>query len=207
MMAQSTRILVTLIAVALIAASAHAQGNDSVATPRIFDALALREGATVCELGAGDGALSIAAAARVGSQGHVYANELGEDRIKALRAKVTAANRPQIEVVAGAPDGTNLPGGACDALFMRNVYHHFAAPGPMGAALAAALKPGGRLAIVDFAPPGDEAPMPADRDQDGTHGVTSESVRRELMDAGFEVERTERAGSGRAFMVVAARPR
>ena len=68
MMAQSTRILVTLIAVALIAASAHAQGNDSVATPRIFDALALREGATVCELGAVDGALSIAAAGSMWSR-------------------------------------------------------------------------------------------------------------------------------------------
>ena len=66
--------------------------------------------------------------------------------------------------MAGAADRTNLPDGACDAIFMRNVYHHFAAPGPMSASLAAALKPGGRVAVVDFRPPGAEAPMPADRD-------------------------------------------
>ena len=66
--------------------------------------------------------------------------------------------------MAGAADRTNLPDGACDAIFMRNVYHHFAAPGPMSASLAAALKPGGRLAVVDFRPPGAEAPTPADRD-------------------------------------------
>ena len=93
--------------------------------------------------------------------------------------------------MAGAADRTNLPDGACDAIFMRNVYHHFAAPGPMSASLAAALKPGGRLAVVDFRPPGAEAPTPADRDEDDMHGVTPESVRRELMDAGFQVERTE----------------
>lgn len=206
-MAQSTAAVATLIAALLLSASAHAQGTDSLAPSRIFDALALHDGATVCELGAGDGELSIAAAARVGSRGHVYASELGDDRVKALRAKVSA--RPQIEVVAGAADRTNLPDGACDAIFMRNVYHHFPAPGPMSASLAAALKPGGRVAVVDFRPPGAEAPMPEDRDNDNVkgvdmHGVTPESVQRELMDAGFQVERTEK-GSRRAFMVVAVR--
>jgi ubiquinone/menaquinone biosynthesis C-methylase UbiE len=205
-MAQSTRPIATLIGGLLLSMSVAAQKDDSLAPSRIFDALALHDGATVCELGAGDGELSIAAAARVGSRGHVYTNELGDERVRALRAKVTAANRPQIEVVAGAPDRTNFPDGACDALFMRNVYHHFAAPGPMGASLAASLKPGGRLAIVDFTPPGAEAPTPAGRDEDNMHGVTPESVRRELMDAGFQVERTE-TGSRRSFMVVAARGR
>ena len=206
-MAQSTAAVATLIAALLLSASAHAQGTDSLAPSRIFDALALHDGATVCELGAGDGALSLAAAARVGSRGHVYASELGDDRVKALRAKVSA--RPQIEVVAGAADRTNLPDGACDAVFMCNVYHHFPVPGPMGASLAAALKPGGRVAVVDFRPPGADAPMPEDRDNDNVkgvdmHGVTPESVQRELMDAGFQVERTEK-GSRRAFMVVAVR--
>jgi predicted methyltransferase len=75
----------------------------------------------------------------------------------------------------------------------------------MSASLAASLKPGGRLAIVDFTPPGAEATMPADRDQDAMHGVTPDSVRRELADAGFIAEKTE-TGSGRWFMVVAVRP-
>ena len=204
-MAQSTPAFVTLLAAVLLSGAASAQGNGSLSTSRIFDALSLRDGMTVCEVGAGDGELSIAAAARVGDQGHVYTNELGDMRIKALRTKVAAANRPQIEVVAGAADRTNFPDGACDALFMRNVYHHIAAPGPMGASLAASLKPGGRLAIVDFTPPGEEAKTPADRDEDGMHGVTPESLRRELADSGFAVQRTE-AGRDRWFMVVAVKP-
>jgi ubiquinone/menaquinone biosynthesis C-methylase UbiE len=204
-MAQSTPAFATLMAVLLLSAGARAQGDHSIASSRIFDALALREGATACEMGAGDGELSIAAAARVGRQGHVYTSELGDDRIRTLRTKVTAADRPQIQVVAGAADHTNFPAAACDALFMRNVYHHFAAPGPMGASLAASLKPGGRIAVIDFTPPGAEAPTPPDRDEDNMHGVTPESVRRELVDAGFMVERTEK-GANRSFMVVAVRP-
>lgn len=204
-MAQSTTVVPTLVAALLLPLAASAQGNGSLATSRIFEALALRSGATVCEVGAGDGGLSIAAAGRVGSQGLVYTSELGEERVKALQAKIGAANLPQVRVVAAGPDRTNFPDGACDALFMRNVYHHIAAPGPMGASLAASLKPGGRLAIVDFTPPGAEASMPADRDEDGTHGVTPDSVRRELADSGFAVHKTE-AGNGRWFMVVAVKP-
>lgn len=204
-MAQSTARVGSLVVALLFPVAAAAQGTGSVATSRIFDALALRSGATVCEMGAGDGELSIAAADRVGAEGHVYTSELGDKRVSTLRDKVTAANRPQIQVVEGGADRTNFPDEACDALFMRNVYHHIAAPGPMSASLAASLKPGGRLAIVDFTPPGAEAPMPADRDQDNMHGVTPDSVRRELADAGFIAEKTE-TGSGRWFMVVAVRP-
>jgi ubiquinone/menaquinone biosynthesis C-methylase UbiE len=204
-MAQSTPAYATLIAALLVPCAAAAQGNGSLATSRIFAALGVSRGGTVCEVGAGDGELSIAAARQVGTQGHVYTSELGDQQVTALQASVAAANLPQIRVVAGAADHTNFPDGACDGLFMRKVYHHIAAPGPMGASLAASLKPGGRLAIVDFTPPGAEASTPADRDEDNTHGVTPDSVRRELADSGFAVQRTE-SGSGRWFMVVAVKP-
>ena len=180
-----------------------ASAQDTVfPTAKLFDALALKPGATACEMGAGDGALSIEAADRVGAQGRVYASEVG-DNVTMLRDRMAAAKRPQIDVVAGAPARTNFPDGACDALFMRKVYHHFDAPAAMNLSIAAALKPGGRLAIVDFGPPpGAEAANPADRDTDGHHGVTPPTVARELKAAGFDVIATE-TGAGRAFMVVA----
>jgi len=204
-MAQPIALAGSLVVTLLLPSAGAAQGNGSLATARIFEALALRPGATVCEVGAGNGELSIAAADRVGSGGRVYTSELGDERLRALRDKVAAAKRPNIHVIAAGADHTNFPDAACDALFMRNVYHHIESPGPMSASLAASLKPGGRLAIVDFTPPGAEAPLPADRDQDDMHGVTPDSVRRELADAGFVAEKTE-TGSGRWFMVVAVRP-
>jgi ubiquinone/menaquinone biosynthesis C-methylase UbiE len=195
-----------LVVTLLVPVATLADQSGSVETTRIFDALELKEGMTVCEMGAGDGALSIAAARRVGSQGQVYTSELGDDRVKALRAKVADASVPHVAVVAGSESRTNFQDGACDALFMRNVYHHFADPAAMNVSIAAALKPGARLAIVDFAPPPNrEAACPADRGKDGMHGITSATLSRELSAAGFQPVTSE-DGAQRWFMVVVSKP-
>lgn len=181
------------------------RSGSTIAKEQIFDALRVRDGVTVCEIGAGDGDLSIAAARLVGPQGRIYTSELGESRVSTLRERVAKSTLEQITVVAGDAARTNFPDEACDALFMRNVYHHFAEPAVMNASIAAALKPGGRLAVVDFAPANKEAERAADRDEDGTHGVGAESVSRELRDAGFEPVSSE-SGAQRWFMVVVAKP-
>lgn len=190
----------------LLAAGVFAQRSAGVDTDRIFDAIGVTEGRTICEIGAGDGALSIAAAKRVGESGHVHASELGEERVAALRKAVTASGLPQITVVDGEPAATNFPDGVCDALFMRNVYHHFADPERMNASILAAMKPGSRLAIVDFPPTGEEASQPGDRDEGRSHGITADTLSRELLAAGFEPVSSEQ-GERRWFMVVVAKPR
>lgn len=194
--------LVTLI---VTAASAGQRSGSTIPTERIFESLHLHEGQTVCEMGAGDGELTIAAAGVVAPDGRVYSSELGQERLKSLRTRVEASGLPHITVVEGAQAGTNFPDAACDAVFMRNVYHHFTDPAAINASIRAALKPGGRLAVVDFSPPGKEAATPAGRSDDGTHGITSETLSRELSDAGFE-PLTSEAGSQRWFIVVVANP-
>ena len=204
-MTLSLRALPALLVTLLIPAAASAQAG-AIDTAKIFAALDVREGATVCEIGAGDGELSIAAAKAVGAQGRIFTSELGDGRLQQLRTRIAAANQPQITVVDGDASRTNFADASCDALFMRNVYHHFLAPSQMNLSIAAALKPGGRLAIVDFAPPGAEAPCPADRGKDGMHGVAADTVSRELKEAGFEALAFE-SGAQRWFMVVVAKPR
>ena len=200
-------VFVTVFVTALAAHAVMAQRSGStIAADRIFEALAVREGGTICEIGAGDGELSIAAARLVGPNGQVYASELGDDRVRRLRERVEADAARHITVVTGDPRRTNFSDAECDALFMRNVYHHFAEPAVMNASIAAALKPGGRLAIVDFAPSGSEAARAEDRDESGSHGVAAASVSRELKEAGFEPVSTE-SGAQRWFMVVVAKPR
>jgi SAM-dependent methyltransferase len=187
--------------------SAPAQGASTIATPKIFEAIAVKEGLTVCEIGAGSGELSIAAAKLVGPTGRVLTSELGDERVKALQTSIKKSGVEHITVVAGDPVKTNFPDAACDALFMRNVYHHFADPAAMNRSIAAALKPGARYAVVDFTPPpGGEAKEPADRSKDGSHGVGPESVSRELKEAGFEAVTSDTSGQ-RWFMVVVAKPK
>jgi tRNA A58 N-methylase Trm61 len=190
--------------VTLLVTAAAQRSGSTIPTARIFEALNVREGITVCEMGAGDGELSIAAAKAVGPSGRVYTSELGEERVKALRDSTAASALSQITVVEGDAVKTNFPDGACDALFMRNVYHHFADPAAVNRSIAAALKPGSTIAVVDFAPPDKEAERAADRAKDGMHGVTPETVARELGAAGLEVVRTD-DGDERWFLVVARR--
>jgi hypothetical protein len=78
----------------------------------------------------------------------------------------------------------------------------------MTKSMAASLKPGGRVAIVDFMPNRNrpEAARPADRANDQSHGVSAESVARELKEAGLEIALSQ-PGNDRWFMVVAVKPR
>lgn len=199
--ARLASLAVTLFVPAALAAW---QGGSTIATERIFDAIGVREGITVCEMGAGDGELTIAAAKLVGPTGRVYTSELGEERVKTLRDRTAASGLSQITVVAGDASKTNFPEAACDALFMRNVYHHFADPAAINRSIAASLKPGARVAVVDFTPPGEEASTPADRGKDGMHGVTPATVSRELAAAGLQPVTSE-TGSQRWFLVVMTR--
>ena len=131
-------LFITLLVPAAVSAQGSAFGNR-----QIFEAIGARDGSTVCEMGAGDGELTLAVARIVGAAGRVYASELGDDRVRTLREKVARSRLEQITVIAGDQSRTNFPDGGCDAVFMRSVYHHFADPPTMNASIAAALKPGG----------------------------------------------------------------
>jgi ubiquinone/menaquinone biosynthesis C-methylase UbiE len=195
-------LLVTLLVTSV---ALQRSAAPSIPTEKIFEAIGTKEGVTVCEMGAGDGELTVAAAKIVGPSGRIYTSELGDERVKTLRARTTAAGLSQITVVEGAADKTNFPEGVCDALFMRNVYHHFANPPAINASILASLKPGARAAVVDFTPPDKEAERPEDRSKDGMHGVRPDTVARELKAAGLD-EVSSEEGAARWFMVVVRRP-
>lgn len=197
-----TAAFLALFVTAFVPPAGAQQPSPDIGGDRIFKALNLSEGMTVCEIGAGSGSLTIAAAHVVGPRGRVYASELGESRVTSLRQQVESSGLSQITVVAGAPASTNFPDGACDAVFMRNVYHHFDDPTAMNASIKQALKSGGLVAVVDFKPRGHEAERPQDRDGgNGTHGVSAESVERELKDAGFRSVSSDEDGD-EGFIVV-----
>ncbi len=196
--------LTLALSIALCAQSTRA----GIETTLLFQSLELKQGQTVGEIGAGHGELTIDAARLVGPEGKVLSSELGERSIEQLRRALEPAGLSQITVIAGDPDKTNFPDGCCDAIFMRNVYHHFADPAAMNASIARSLKSGGRVAVIDFEPNRNrpEAAKPADRARNESHGVTPPTVARELKEAGLEIVRTE-PGDERWFMVVAEKPR
>jgi ubiquinone/menaquinone biosynthesis C-methylase UbiE len=203
MRAWLTVIALSLTCTGAVTTAARQQAASAIGADAIFDAIGVRQGMTVCEIGAGSGDLTIAAAQIVGPEGHVYTSELGDDRIETLKNRVAESTLAQITVVAGDPNRTNFTEGACDALFMRNVYHHFANPAAIDASIAASLKSGGKAAIIDFRPD-HKAAAAGDRGTNGSHGVTPEDVSAEMKAAGFVPQDTHTDGN--RFMVVLLKP-
>jgi precorrin-6B methylase 2 len=147
--------------------------------PELVKLLQLKPGMTVADVGAGFGAWTVRFAKVVGPSGHVYATDIGSQQLAALRDYAKREGLTNVTVLEGAADTSNLPALCCDAILIRDAYHHLTQPEKIVASLAAALKPGGRLAVIDFPPrPNSEVPAGVAANRGG-HGVPPEVVERE----------------------------
>lgn len=171
----------------------------------LINVLDLEEGSVVADIGAGDGDQALAIARHVGPSGKVYSSELGTEDLQDLREAVESASVDNVTVVEGHPTQTNLPEECCDALYLRRVYHHFGDPASMNKSLYRTLKPGGRLAVIDFEPTESESEDPDGRATGSQHGVTADTVVEELRQAGFVLVSSKQP-SGRGVYVVMEKP-
>ena len=194
-----------LLALLLVVPGVAAQDN-AADSRTLIDVLQLGPGDVVAEIGAGGGELTIALAKQVAPSGRVLTSELGAERLARLRAAVEKSGARNIEVVDGHEAHANLPDACCDAVFMRNVYHHFNNPQTMNASFMRALKPGARIAVIDFPPRNNAATAaPGQRGEDRAHGVGADVVADELTAAGFQIVSTDDRPA-RWFIVVAVKP-
>jgi ubiquinone/menaquinone biosynthesis C-methylase UbiE len=191
-------------AAAATTVAAQSAQRDKADTELLIKVLEIRAGSVVGEVGAGDGTLTFALAQAVGESGRVFTNDLNKDRVKRLQSEAAKAGATNVTVVEGREADTNFPDQCCDAIFMRNVYHHFGDPPAMNASLLKSLKPGGRLAILDFTPPPGGETEPGHRGDDNHHGITPPTLEKELKAAGFEIVSSNL--QNRTVTVVARRP-
>jgi ubiquinone/menaquinone biosynthesis C-methylase UbiE len=183
----------------------QSRNEEEQKSAQMIAALDIHEGSIVAEMGAGSGGRTIDIAKHVGAAGRVYSTELGDDRLRNLRNAIEKSGANNVTVTPAHATQTNLAEGCCDALFMENVYHHFEDPTAMNASIFKTVKPGGRVAVVDFEPDGGEAKDPKDRDQDKHHGVTAKTVQAELERAGFEFVKVDRIKE-HGFLVLMRKP-
>ncbi len=178
--------------------------------PALAEVLDLRPGMTVADVGAGLGDMAMVMARIVGPNGRVYATDVAALQLQVLRQAVTDQHLDNVVVVEGAERATALPEACCDAIYMRDVYHHFVFPADMDRSLFSALKRGGRLAIIDFDPePGSRLPQGVAANRGG-HGIRPPQVIDEVTTAGFKHLKTITEwppdGKGRFFLLLFARP-
>lgn len=200
-----------LLAAAVQPAKLQAQDGDRDQWQRVPDviaALAIGPGSQVADIGAGSGYFVTHLSRHVGTGGMVFAVEISEADLSRLRRLAEEDDLANIEVVRGEIDDPELPDESLDAVLVVDAYHEMTEYEAMLAGMRGALKPGGRLVIIDLAPRDGSASRD---DQTDSHRIGIEFAQQEVRTAGFEVIGSDpeftRTGRGtRQWMLVAQRP-
>jgi predicted methyltransferase len=131
---------------------------------QIMDALGIAEGSKVADIGAGAGWFTIRLARRVGPNGIVYAQDVQRQMLEAIRRRVAKEGLQNVVTVFGEGSNPNLPRASLDAVLVVDVYPEVEDRVTFLRNLAAALKPTGRIGIVNYKP-GKGGPGPSTPDE------------------------------------------
>ena len=153
------------------------------APSKAIAALDIRPGSVVADVGAGSGYYTVRLSRAVGAAGRVVATDLQPGMLDIIRSKVTRERLTNVEVVQGRPDDPVLPAGAFDLILMVDVYHELASPQIFVRKLKEALKPDGRLVLIEFRLEDPRVPI---REE---HKMSVSQVRQELGADGFRLDR------------------
>lgn len=178
------------LAIALTGLVHRANADASDEMKRLAALMDWKPGTIVADIGAGDGRFAFAAAQLVGPSGKVFATEIDQEKLAALRSDVAKRHLTNVIVLDSKEAETNLPAECCDAIFLRRVYHHLTKPAEFDQSLLRSLKSGARLAIIEFPPRSGLGPVegvPANR---GGHGIPQKIVIEELTSAGLQLAKT-----------------
>jgi len=148
---------------------------------KVVDSLQIRVGAVVADLGAGGGYFTFRLADAVGQAGKVFAVDVDPEMTELIEARARKDARKNVETILAKPADPMLPASGVDLIFTSNTYHHFDNRVAYFANLRKYLRPGARVAVIDF-----------DRRAwaEGLlrHYTPSEFIKRELEQAGYALE-------------------
>ena len=115
-----------------------------------LDAIKLAAGATVADVGAGSGYMTVKMARRVGPTGKVFANDIQPQMLSMLRQRLDREKLSNVELVLGTFDDPKLPANTIDLILMVDVYHEFSEPQKMLQRMHDSLKADGRLVLLEY---------------------------------------------------------
>ncbi|HEY2017256.1 MAG TPA: methyltransferase domain-containing protein [Bryobacteraceae bacterium] len=134
-----------------VAAGLADPARDEKQKPRdLVQAMGVQRGMTVADVGTGIGYMLPFLSRAVGRQGHVIGEDIFDDFLASAKQRVQNQNLDNVTFVKGTDSDPNLPEGQVDEILVLDVYHHFDYPEKMLAGLHKALKPGGKLVIVEY---------------------------------------------------------
>ncbi len=158
--------------------------NKEESSERLVSLLGLKPTDAVADIGAGSGYFSFRLAAAV-PQGYVYAVDIQKEMLDMIKARQSKERGANIVTVLGGVADPRLKPNAIDLILLVDTYHEFSYPREMGLAMARVLKPGGRIALVEYR--GEDPKVPI-RD---THRMTQEQAKKEMAAVGLVWQRTD----------------
>jgi ubiquinone/menaquinone biosynthesis C-methylase UbiE len=117
---------------------------------QLLNALKIKPGEVIADLGAGSGYLTFRLAQRVGPRGKIVAVDIQPEMLAIIRDRMKTAGVTNVEPILGTEADPKLPANSVDTILMVDVYHEFAYPYEMAQAMVRALKVGGRLVFVEY---------------------------------------------------------
>lgn len=145
--------------------------------------LSIVPGTSVADVGAGSGYYTELLSKAVGEAGAVYATDIQAGMVQLLRKRVEKRKLANVNVVLGSYDDPNLPAACCDMVLLVDVYHEFSQPQQMLRKLKDALKPGGRLVLLEFRKEDPTIPIRPE------HKMSVAEVRAEVEPEGYRFDR------------------
>jgi ubiquinone/menaquinone biosynthesis C-methylase UbiE len=146
-----------------------------------LDALHLKPGMVVGDVGAGTGFFSLKMAKRVGPMGKVYSEDVQPEMLRLLRQNAAKAKLSNIETVLGSETDPKLPSGQLDLIILVDVYHEFSQPQKMLRRMREALKPNGRLVLLEYRKEDPTIPIRPE------HKMSVQEVKTEVEAEGFQL--------------------
>jgi len=153
--------------------------NSQHQPEKLMDAIGLKEGMTIADIGAGRGRMTVFFSLKVGEKGSVYANDIDEGALKYLETRCKNNKMTNVSTYLGKVDNPMLPEGKADIAFMVSTYHHLEKPVEMMRNTIPSLKKEGILVIVER--------DPVKTGQTSRESTTKEKLANQANEAGFEL--------------------
>jgi SAM-dependent methyltransferase len=162
--------------------------------------LKIQKGDVVADIGAGSGYMTVRLAQRVGPAGRVYANDLQPEMLRMLKDRVARANLTNVVPVEGTPDDPKLAAASVDLELLVDVYHEFRQPQAMLRHLRAALRPGGRLVLLEYRKEDPTIPIRFE------HKMSVAEARMEVEAEGFALSRVDESLPRQHILIFTVKP-
>jgi SAM-dependent methyltransferase len=165
-----------------------------------LNVLKIANGASVADIGAGSGYITVRLAARVGPTGRVFANDVQPQMLNILARRLSNARITNVTLVEGTLDDPRLPPASVDLALMVDVYHELSQPQAILRHLHESLKPGGRLVLLEYRKEDPTVPIKPE------HKMSVAEAKMEVEAEGFTLSKVDETLPWQHILIFVAKP-